>query len=94
MCHSFWQVKITPALAADQGLAPEELRSAVLLCSTQGRGNGKRTLIPAGNLKGLVELANGKNYDAVLAQGQHDRDVPRVCGDANAYDFWRSASAR
>jgi tetratricopeptide (TPR) repeat protein len=94
MVHSFGQVKSTPeVLEADLGLAPEEFDRQYMAWLDQRAGKTAANFDAwRGKLKGLVELAKGKNYDAVLGQGQAVLAMyPEYVGDANAYEFLAQA---
>ena len=94
MVHSYGQVKTTPeVLLADLGVTPEVFDAQYMawldkrVGKTAANFDAWRT-----KLKELVELAKGKNYDAVLTEGEAVRQMyPEYVGEANAYEFLAEA---
>jgi len=94
MVHSFGKVKTTPeVLQADLGLTPEGFDRQYMAWLDQRVGKTAANFDAwRAKLKGLVELAKGKSYDAVLTEGEAVRQMyPEYVGEANAYEFLAEA---
>ncbi len=94
MVHSFGEVKTTPqVLQADLGLTPEGFDRQYMAWLDQRVGKTAANFDAwRAKLKGLVELAKGKSYDAVLTEGEAVRQMyPEYVGEANAYEFLAEA---
>jgi len=94
MAHSFAELKATPeVIQQNLSLSPGEFDKEYM------QWLDKRYGATAANfdewrkqLKQLVELANQKQYDAVLAEGETVRRLyPEYVGDANVYEFLADA---
>jgi hypothetical protein len=94
MVHSYAQLKSTPdVIRQDLGMTPEEFDKQFLewldkdVGKTVANFDSWRTAI-----KGLVQQAKSKNYDAVLKEGEIVRSLyPDYVYPANAYEFMADA---
>ena len=94
MVHSYAQLKTTPdVIRQDLGMTPEEFDKQFLewldkdVGKTVANFDNWRTAI-----KGLVQQAKSKNYDAVLKEGEIVRSLyPDYVYPANAYEFMADA---
>jgi tetratricopeptide (TPR) repeat protein len=94
MVHSYAQLKTTPdVIRQDLGMTPEEFDKQFLewldkdVGKTVANFDSWRTAI-----KGLVQQAKSKNYDAVLKEGEIVRSLyPDYVYPANAYEFMADA---
>ena len=92
--HSYAQLKTTPdVIRQDLGMTPEEFDKQFLewldkdVGKTVANFDNWRTAI-----KGLVQQAKSKNYDAVLKEGEIVRSLyPDYVYPANAYEFMADA---
>jgi tetratricopeptide (TPR) repeat protein len=89
MVHSYAQLKTTPeVIQQDLGLSPEEFDKQYMQWMDKRYGATVASFDEwRKRLKGLVELANQKQYDKVLVEGEAVRHLyPEYVGDANAYE--------
>jgi tetratricopeptide (TPR) repeat protein len=80
-------------LQADLGLTPEGFDRQYMAWLDQRVGKTAANFDAwRAKLKGLLELAKGKSYDAVLTEGEAVRQMyPEYVGEANAYEFLAEA---
>jgi len=94
IAHSYGQVKTTPeVIQQDLGLSAEEFDKQYLQWMDKRYGATVASFDEwRTRLKKLVELANQKQYDTVLTEGEAVRRLyPEYVGEANAYEFLAEA---
>ncbi len=94
MAKAYAEVKTTPeVLQSVLGLSAANFDTAYM--DWLGKGAGKTAAnfdAWRGRLKGLVEIAKSKDYDAVLKEGEAVRALyPEYVGEANPYEFMAEA---
>jgi cellulose synthase operon protein C len=94
MVHSYAQLKTTPeVIQQNLGLSPEEFDRQYLAWLDKKYGAMAASLDQWRKLEaGLIQLAQQKQYDAVLSQGQAALHMyPDYIGEASAYELMAEA---
>jgi cellulose synthase operon protein C len=94
MVHGYAQLKNTPeVIQQNLGLSSDEFDKQYAQWVEKSFGKTAANFDEwRSHLKGLVEVARQKQYDAVLAQGEVERQLyPEYVGDANAYEILADA---
>jgi len=94
MVHGYAQLKTTPeVIQQNLGVSPEEFDKQYAQWLEKSFGKTAANFDDwRSRLKGLVEVAQQKQYDAVLVQGEAVRQLyPEYVGEANAYEFLADA---
>jgi tetratricopeptide (TPR) repeat protein len=94
MVHGYAQHKNTPeVIQQNLGLSSDEFDKQYAQWVEKSFGKTAANFDEwRSHLKGLVEVARQKQYDAVLAQGEAERQLyPEYVGDANAYEILADA---
>jgi predicted Zn-dependent protease len=94
MVHGYAQLKTTPeVIQQNLGLSSDEFDRQYAQWVEKSFGKTAANFDEwRSHLKGLVEAARQKQYDAVLVQGEAVRQLyPEYVGNANAYEFLADA---